>query len=76
MIDAYHPDYVFVLTWIEKGDFFEGLEKEYEWKRIAIISHGGAIKFYLLRIIFYLLILQRICFPSLIYRLIYCISKA
>jgi len=32
MIDAYHPDYVFVLTWIEKGDFFEGLEKEYEWK--------------------------------------------
>lgn len=26
MIEAYHPDYVFVLTWIEKNEFLEGTD--------------------------------------------------
>lgn len=30
MIEAYHPDYVFVLSWIEKNDFFDGTD--FEWQ--------------------------------------------
>ena len=31
MIEAYHPDYVFVLSWIEKNDFFEGTD--FVWQK-------------------------------------------
>jgi hypothetical protein len=31
MIEAYNPDYVFVLSWIEKNDFFEGTD--YKWQK-------------------------------------------
>lgn len=31
MIEAYQPDYVFVLSWIEKNEFFDGTD--FEWQK-------------------------------------------
>lgn len=31
MIEAYHPDYVFVLSWIEKMDFLDGTD--FQWQK-------------------------------------------
>ena len=31
MIEAYHPDYVFVLSWIEKTDFLDGTD--FQWQK-------------------------------------------
>ena len=32
MIEAYHPDFIFIFNWEERDDVFEGMD--FEWQKV------------------------------------------